>query len=121
MKKIIALLLALIMTFSVATVAFATEGETTDIATEEKASDQVADFLGEYEWILDLPAGSILPALKVAKIALKFVKVYVKTRVMLMFDPPNNSFLIDSMKKCCDEFEWRMNVAAETPAHVETS
>ena len=39
MKKVIALLLALVMTFSVATVAFATEGETTDAPAIEIPED----------------------------------------------------------------------------------
>ena len=67
MKKIIALLLALIMTFSVATVAFAED--VTDEPAEETILTDVKEFLGEYEWILDLPAGVIPPALKLAKIA----------------------------------------------------
>ena len=104
MKKIIALLLALIMTFSVATVAFATEGETTDVATEEKASDKVAEFIEGYEWILDLPAGSILPALKIAKIALKFVKVYVKICNVFNLDPmETGKFLFDYITKVVEE------------------
>ena len=44
------------------------------------------------------------------------IKMYVYTKVRLLFDPPSNSFLIDSMKKICDEFEWRLNVAIETPS-----
>ena len=43
------------------------------------------------------------------------IKMNVYTKVRLLFDPPSNSFLIDSMKKICDEFEWRLNVAIETP------
>ena len=124
MKKIIALLLALIMTFSVATVAFATEGETTDIATEEKASDQVADFLGEYEWILDLPAGSILPALKVAKIALKFVKVYVKICNAFNLDPmETGKFLFDYITKVVEENKDKLpeNLIPETTTAVATA
>ena len=88
MKKIIALLLALIMTFSMGTVAFA-EGE---YASEElppvlennggeaEGSDEEAEdsLLGEYDWILDLPFGTVKPALKIAKIVLKLAKVYVK-------------------------------------------
>jgi len=46
---------------------------------------------------------------------IEMIKMYVYTKVRLLFDPPNNSFLIDSMKKICDEFEWRLNVAIETP------
>lgn len=48
---------------------------------------------------------------------LEMIKMYIFTRVRLMVDPPNNSFLIDSMKKICDEIEWRLNVEVETPAN----
>ena len=81
MKKIIALLLALIMAFSMGTVAFA-EGEALpeeDTTTEDGGIvDDIEDALGEYDWILDLPFGTVKPALKIAKIVLKLAKVYVK-------------------------------------------
>ncbi|MBQ1967098.1 MAG: hypothetical protein II356_03885 [Clostridia bacterium] len=76
MKKFIALLLALLMTFSVATVAFAAE-ETVPETTPEAGTSEEID-LGEFQWILDLPLWTAKPLLKVAKIALKFVKVYLK-------------------------------------------
>ena len=47
---------------------------------------------------------------------IEMVKTYIYTKVRLMFDPPSNSFLVDSLKKLCDEFEWRLNVAIETPS-----
>lgn len=82
MKKFISLLLALIMTFSVATVAFAAEGttdapatETTTPSGEETTTEE--DF-GDFQWLLDLPLWTLKPMLKVAKVALKFVKVYLK-------------------------------------------
>ena len=83
MKKIIALLLALIMTFSMGTVAFAedeTAGNSQEIGTIEPGEDEEAgdSLLGEYDWILDLPFGTVKPALKLAKIVLKLAKVYVK-------------------------------------------
>lgn len=85
MKKIIALLLALIMTFSMGTVAFA-EGDVTEApetnapVVEEEGTEGTdeAPILGEYDWILDLPFGTVKPALKIAKIVLKLAKVYVK-------------------------------------------
>lgn len=84
MKKFIALLLAILMTFSVATVAFAADEtttapgtETTDPAEGEEDNALGVD-LGEFSWILDLPLWTAKPLLKIAKIALKFVKVYFK-------------------------------------------
>ena len=87
MKKIIALVLALIMTFSVATVAFATgaEVETTPAATEEAFDMEAA--LGEFAWILDVPAGTVGPALKVAMFALKLAKIYIKFCNFFKLDP----------------------------------
>lgn len=102
MKKIIALLLALIMTFSVATVAFAEE--VTEEPAEETILTDVEEFLGEYKWILDLPAGIISPALKLAKIALKFIKVYVKIC---------NVFGLDPMETASGIFEYVAKIAEE--------
>ncbi len=91
MKKIIALLLALIMTFSVATVAFATEAETDAPAVEEEVPSNIADglkgMLGEYAWILDLPFETVGPALWFAKMAVKFVIAYISFCNKLGIDP----------------------------------
>lgn len=38
---------------------------------------------------------------------LQGIQTYVYMRVRLMFDPPTNSFLVDSLKKQIDEMEWR--------------
>ena len=109
MKKIIALLLALIMTFSVATVAFATEGEATAPETETTVpaegetegegsiTDDLDEMLGEYSWILDLPFGTVGPALQIAKMALKFLKVYLKICAVFNLDPQETAESI---------FEW---------------
>lgn len=43
------------------------------------------------------------------------IQTYVYQRVRLMFDPPTNSFLVDSMRKQIEEFEWRFNVQVEQP------
>lgn len=55
-------------------------------------SETWSDFLGDQEKYL---AG---------------VQTYVYMRVRLMFDPPSNSFLVDSMQKQIQEFEWRFTV-----------
>lgn len=90
MKKIIALLLALIMTFSMGTVAFAEETDTNGDASSSTTAPEDGDtddseeesILGEYDWILDLPFGTVKPALKIAKIVLKLAKVYVKLGII---------------------------------------
>ena len=42
------------------------------------------------------------------------VKTYIYMKVRLLFDPPTSSAAIASMEKLISEFEWRLNVAAET-------
>lgn len=41
------------------------------------------------------------------------VPTYMYLRVRLLFDPPTNSFLVDSMKEQIKEFEWRFDVQQE--------
>lgn len=38
---------------------------------------------------------------------------YVYIKVKLMFDPPQNSFTIDSLNRQASEFEWRLNAAVD--------
>lgn len=38
------------------------------------------------------------------------VKSYVFMKVRLLFDPPTNGTLLDSLKQLIDEYEWRLNV-----------
>lgn len=45
---------------------------------------------------------------------LEAVKTYVYQRVRLMFDPPSSSALIEALNKQIAEYEWRLNVAAES-------
>ena len=42
------------------------------------------------------------------------VKTYMYLKVKLIFDPPSSSAVIESMNKLISEFEWRLNVAAES-------
>ena len=42
------------------------------------------------------------------------VKSYIHLKVKLLFDPPSNSAVIEAMNNMIKEFEWRLNVAAET-------
>lgn len=46
---------------------------------------------------------------------LETVKSYIYLKVKMMFDPPSSSFILNAMKDQISEFEWRLNVAAETP------
>lgn len=41
------------------------------------------------------------------------VKSYMFLKVRLLFDPPQTSFAIQSMKEMATEYEWRLNVQAE--------
>lgn len=47
------------------------------------------------------------------------VQTYVYQRVRLIFDPPSNSFLVDAIRKSCDEFEWRFTVQPKTQGAVD--
>lgn len=42
------------------------------------------------------------------------VKSYVYLKVRLIFDPPTSSAVIESINRMISEYEWRLNVAAET-------
>jgi len=77
MKKLISVLLAALMMFSLVTVAFAEDTGADDTVNTENAAGGSVD-LGEFDWILDLPFWTVGPALKFAKIALKLASVYLK-------------------------------------------
>lgn len=42
------------------------------------------------------------------------IKSYMYMKVKLLFDPPLSSTVIEAMKRSIDEFEWRLNVIAES-------
>lgn len=50
---------------------------------------------------------------------LNSVKSYVYLRVKLLFDPPLSSAAMDSITKLANEFEWRLQVAAENNKSTE--
>lgn len=54
-------------------------------------------------WIDFLPNGNLLNA----------VKIYIKCKVQLQFDPPSSSFVLDAIKQQIAEAEWRMNVEVD--------
>ena len=41
------------------------------------------------------------------------LKSYMYAKVRLMFDPPSASVHVEAFKQLINEFEWRLNVAAE--------
>lgn len=77
MKKLLALVLALLMAFSACVVAFAADAEAPAEETTAAAEDEGFD-------PMDIPAWTIGPGLKVAKIALKLAKVFLK--IALIFN-----------------------------------
>ena len=44
---------------------------------------------------------------------LEMVKSYIYLKVRLLFDPPQNSSLIESINRLISELEWRLNVAVD--------
>ena len=44
---------------------------------------------------------------------LRLVRAYIYMKVRLMFDPPQQSALLESMRRQVDEFEWRLNVEVD--------
>ena len=42
------------------------------------------------------------------------VKTFIYLKVKLLFDPPLNSAVLESMKQSANELEWRLNVQAES-------
>ena len=58
------------------------------------------------EWTDFIPESSLA--------RLEGVKSYVYLRVRLLFDPPTNSAVIESINKQIERLEWRLNVAAES-------
>ena len=42
------------------------------------------------------------------------VKIYIYIKVKLVFDPPTSSFVMDALNRQAQEYEWRLNVQAET-------
>lgn len=46
-------------------------------------------------------------------ILVNLVKTYLYLNIRLIFDPPTNSFTLESIKKLIDEYEWRINVMVD--------
>lgn len=69
--------------------------ETGEGFTVTGEDEQWADYLGDFKF-------------------LDMVKGYIYQRVRLMFDPPQNSFLVNAIQDSIKETEWRITVAVET-------
>ena len=98
MKKIIALLLALMMIFSVATVAFAEGEEVANEKTAEEIINEFAAFIEENGDAIKTAAGLAGPTLKLVSFALKFVKVYITICGIFGVDP------VDTAKAAVEYF-----------------
>lgn len=49
---------------------------------------------------------------------IELVKGYLYLRARLLFDPPSTGVLHEAMERQIKEYEWRLNVQAETPAYL---
>lgn len=49
---------------------------------------------------------------------LNSVKTYTFLKVRILFDPPTTSYMIESLRKQAEEFEWRLNVVREEESYV---
>ena len=66
---------------------------------------------GEYEtWDQFLPEGN--PNFEA-------VKSYMHIKVKLQFDPPTSSSVMEAMNRMASEYEWRLNVEAESTSGEE--
>lgn len=45
--------------------------------------------------------------------AYNLVRSYIALKVRLVFDPPNNSFLLSAVQKQIEEYEWRLSTVRE--------
>ena len=66
-------------------------------------SDEKATWEDFYEGAIDLEA----------------VKTFIYLNVRLIFDPPANSFVVDSMRKTMDELQWRICSQTDTARNLD--
>jgi hypothetical protein len=52
---------------------------------------------------------------------LSSIKSYMYLKVRLLFDPPSSSYVLDSMKRQIDEFEFEINSEADKPVIEEVT
>ncbi|MBQ7117038.1 MAG: hypothetical protein IJN88_02380 [Clostridia bacterium] len=126
MKKLVSILLAVLMLFSCVTVAFA-EGEDAvapeapDTEVTEPVEDGEMD-LGEFEWILDLPFWTVGPSLKLAKIALKLVNVFLKVaKIFGLVDKDLSDYIIEAIVDMIESAQNGEQTEEPTTAPAEES
>lgn len=93
MKKLISVLLALLMVFSVVTVAFAADGDAAEEPKENSAFDAIVKALIGDGSIENIPIGTAKAGLKIAKIFLKLAKAFIKVGDALGFIDGDKIFL----------------------------
>ena len=124
MKKLISVLLAILMVFSVVTVAFAADGDPAEepAATEEtqenSAFDAIVKLLIGDGSIENVPLGTAKAGLKIAKIFLKLAKAFIKVGDALGFIDGDKIFLdlVNSIAGMLDNSGEAETPATETPA-----
>ena len=131
MKKIISLLLALLMTFSVVTVAFAEGTEETTAPTEttapatdegEEGEAEGETEFGDLQWIMDLPFWTAKSGLKMAKVAFKLVSVFLKVgKIFGLVDKDMGDMLLEAIIDLIESSQNGEEVPEETTVAPETT
>lgn len=136
MKKVISLLLAVLMMFSVCTVAFAEtsaegEGQTTteavpddgtgDTETPAEGEEETPD-LSDVQWILDLPFWTVKAGSKVAKVAAKLVIVYLKVaKIFGLVEKDAMDYVIEFILNALENQETPEETTTVAPAEETTA
>ena len=123
MKKLISVLLAILMVFSLVTVAFAAEGEAEEqpAAAEENSNEalnKIIQMLIGDGSIENVPLGTAKAGLKIAKIFLKLAKAFIKVGDALGLINGDEIFmdLVNSVAGMLNKEETPEDPAPETPA-----
>lgn len=70
--------------------------------------------VGPSEGFIIMDDSAIWEDFIVEPLELQAVKSHVFMKVKLLFDPPTNGAVVESYNRLINEFEWRLNVAAES-------
>lgn len=69
--------------------------------------------VGEVPFVIESDSETWDDFLSNTNVSLEVVKSYIYLKVRLLFDPPTNSALLNSMNEMIKEYEWRINVAVD--------